>query len=394
MLESDDFIGVGARYFDSTADPYPLFDELRTKAPVWLSPWGDIFVSRYDDVSRALSDKTLVSISPQCAVDLWSQMSRSTINDWMLYSEGEAHRVLHQAIRRSFDSAGRGSLQTVVERVVRECVLEGDIAGECEVVSRFTRAVPERVISDGMGFPRDDLPLVRDCTTTIRDLLDGRFEEASATAPNAMSAYFVEHIARLLKTGADFPPLLSGFKSLVDQVGIEIAGSNAAMLALAAHETTVHLLGNMLFHLAREPEHWQRLRRDPALVPKAVEETLRLESPVQKLGRMSTQPITIGEERIAAGNPIILHLAAANRDPDRFEAPHRFDLARRGPPHLAFGRGVHACVGRALAEMEASAVLEALLSRWSAVQVVDGRARWLANSSFRGLDELHLRFHA
>ena len=396
MLDSHDFQRVGARYFDSGTDPYPLFDALRAKAPVWLAPWGDVFVSSYDYVLQALANKTLRSPSPQLAFDQWSQLPRSTVSDWMLYTDGDQHNFLRQALVRPFSSTGMVAMQSVVERVVRECLFEGTIDDVCEVVSQFTRAVPERVISDLLGFPREDIPRIRDWATTIRDLMDGTDKAAARMlgAPDEMQIYFVEHLAQILKTGAEFPPLLSGFKSIIDQLGIEVAGSNAAMLALAGHETTVHLLGNILFHLAREPDHWQRLRKDRTLVRNAVEETLRLESPVQKISRVSTQPTAIGEDQIADGSPIVLLIGAANRDPARFEAPHRFDLGRDGPPHLAFGRGAHACIGRPLAEMEASAVLNGLLARWSRFEMVDSGARWLDNSTFRGLEELHLRFHA
>ena len=397
-LEIDDFRGIGARYFDSAADPYPLFDGLRATAPIWVAPWGDIFLSRYDDVRQVLADKTLVAMSPQRAIELWSEMPRSTINDWMLFGEGHAHRFLHEAFKQPFSPEGMASLQTVVEEVVRECVLEGEIDGECEVVSCFTRSIPERIISDLLGFSREDLPLIRAWSLIIRDdLLDGLFDEtraAAAAAPDEMADYFSDSIARRLRTGAELPPLLSGFDAIIDRLGIQAAGSDAAFFALAAHETTVHLLGNMLYLLAREPEHWRRLGKDSALIPKAVGEALRLESPVQKLSRFATEPVVIGGERIEAGSNFVLLIGAANRDPDRFAAPHRFDLARRGPPHLAFGRGLHACIGRALAEMEAAAVLRFLLPRWSSVEAVEGGARWIANSSFRGLEELRLRFHA
>jgi pimeloyl-[acyl-carrier protein] synthase len=222
------------------------------------------------------------------------------------------------------------------------------------------------------------------------------FDEAfsgKTSAADEMSMYFVELAHAHLATGS-MPLLLQGLPELVASQGIDVAGRNLAFLAFAGHETTVHLLGNMLFHFSHEPSAWQALRNDFGLCGKAVTETLRLESPVQKICRWPVQDVEAGGLSLERHGLVVLLLGAANRDPDQFDEPHRFDLTRRPVANLAFGRGAHVCIGRALAEMEAGAMLRALLQRWKHIEPVDGGARWMDNSSLRGLESLELEFVA
>ena len=179
--------------------------------------------------------------------------------------------------------------------------------------------------------------------------------------------------------------------ALVDAVGLAVAGRNIAFLAFAGHETTVHLLGNMLFHLAHAPAQWAALRADPHLVANAVAETLRLESPVQKICRWPVQPTEMDGLAIDKEQMVVLLVGAANRDPAQFRQAERFDVSRPGKQNLAFGRGAHVCIGKTLAEMEGKRLLEAVLRRWKSIELVPGGARWMDNSSIRGLDALALR---
>jgi cytochrome P450 len=193
---------------------------------------------------------------------------------------------------------------------------------------------------------------------------------------------------------AELPPVLSGLPVIAEKLGIEVAGRNVAFLALAGYETTAHLIGSMVFLLSRNPSQWHALCADQELAGQAVSETLRLESPLNKVCRWAERQTELGGVELTAGQLIVLLIGAANRDPLRFSNPHEFVLSRPAGGHLAFGRGAHFCLGKALAELEATAVLKRLTERFTAIDAVEGGAAWMRNSSIRGLKELRVKLHA
>lgn len=379
--------GVRAGAFSGAADTYAIHDEMRRQAPVWQAPWGDVYVTRYDLVSDCLADRRLSHVPP--AGD--DSLADSALLDWLIYREGSVHGAIRHALQQPFLDNGMAALRAVAAQAVEQLVVAPDLAGNVDVIAAFARAIPERVICGLIGVPEKDMPLLRDWSASVSAILDSGFDDAFGTKPNAvdeMSAYFVDHLRGLLAHGR-MPPLLGGLPALVETLGLTTAGRNIALLAFAGHETTVHLIGNMLFHLATQPALWSQLRADRRLVPSAVAETLRLESPVQKICRWPLENISIGDCEVETDECIVLHVGAANRDPDRFADPSRFDLRRGSRQNLAFGRGAHVCIGRALAEMEGTMVLNAALDRWTSIEPV--AAIWSDNSSIRGLKTLTLR---
>lgn len=384
-----EWAGIRSGSFDGSKDIYNLFADMRRDAPVWQAPWGDVYVSRYDLVAACLSNRRL-SHAPPTAADI---APNSALRNWLIYQEGGTHTAIKAALQKPFAAKGLSALRPYVEEAIDLHIGSAAHDGETEIVTAFARAIPERVIGRLLGVPVDDLPLLAGWSASIRELLDIGFDDAFDSRLNAvdeMSAYFTDHARKLLE-GSELPVLLTGLPALVENVGLVVAGSNLALLAFAGHETTVHLLGNMFFHLANAPEQLAKLRADPVLAAQVLAETLRLESPVQKICRWPTGTMELGGHVLEKGQLVVLLCGAANRDPLRFTEPDRFDLDRAPAQNLAFGRGLHVCIGRALAEIEAVSVLTAALRRWSTIEPVKGGARWLDNSSFRGLDRLVLR---
>jgi len=378
--------GVRAGAFKGAADTHAIHDEMRRLAPVWQAPWGDVYVSGYGLVSSSLVDRGLSHVPPGSE----AAEPRSAIRDWLIYQEGSAHAALRQAFQKPFVGTGMAALRPVVAEAVEDLVGGSELSGTVDVVAAFTRAVPERIICRLLGVPARDMPMIRAWAGSVRAILDTGFDDAfgGANPADEMSDYFVDHLRHLLAAGT-MPPLLAGLPGLVDALGLTAAGRNIAFLAFAGHETTVHLIGNMLFHLAHQPAQWSALRADRRLAADAVAETLRLESPVQKICRWPLEPVVIGGREIEKDRLVVLLVGAANRDPAQFPDASSFDLGRAGKQNLAFGRGAHVCIGRALAEMEGVAVLEAALARWKTMEPVGWR--WMDNSSIRGLDALTLR---
>ncbi|TPI33073.1 cytochrome P450 [Mesorhizobium sp. B2-1-8] len=382
--------GIRAGAFEAAADTYAIHDEMRRLAPVWQAPWGDVYVTGYDLVSSSLANRSLSHVPPGSE----AAGPNSATRDWLIYQEGRAHAALRQSLQQPFVGKGMAALRPAVAQAVDELVGDAGLSGPVDVVAAFTRAVPERVICRLLGVPGKDMPLIRAWSVSIRTMLDTGFDDAfggRANPADEMSGYFVEHLRHLL-AAQRLPPLLTGMPALVDALGLTAAGRNIAFLAFAGHETTVHLIGNMLFHLAHQPDQWSALRADRRLAASAVAETLRLESPVQKICRWPLEPVVVGGQEIGKDRLMVLLVGAANRDPSQFADASRFNLRRAGKQNLAFGRGAHVCIGRALAEMEGNAMLEAALVRWKAIEPVAWR--WMNNSSIRGLDALTLRLTA
>jgi cytochrome P450 len=158
----------------------------------------------------------------------------------------------------------------------------------------------------------------------------------------------------------------------------------------AGIDTTVYGLGNALYCFARHPEQWTLLRNNPKLIRGAFEEVLRFEAPVQTFFRTTTRPVDVGSVRLDQGEKVLLFLAAANRDPRRWDRPDTFDVSRRAAGHMTFGTGIHGCVGQAVARLETEAILTALASRVASFELI-GEPRRRLNNTLRGFDTLPLR---
>jgi cytochrome P450 len=168
--------------------------------------------------------------------------------------------------------------------------------------------------------------------------------------------------------------------------------SMAFLLLVAGHETTVNLIGNGVLALLREPAQLAALREDPALLPGAVEEFLRFDGPLHfATQRVTTEPVEIGDVTIPAGQFVVISLLGANRDPERFPDPDRLDITRPAAGHVAFGHGIHHCVGAPLARLEAEIAIGALLARFPAIRLSADTLRWRASSLMHGLETLPVR---
>jgi cytochrome P450 len=166
--------------------------------------------------------------------------------------------------------------------------------------------------------------------------------------------------------------------------------STCAMVLFGGHETTTHLIGNGVHALTQHAEAWRRLRQDPALAPSAVEELLRFDTPVQRMGRVARTPLEIGGQAIAAGQRVFLMLGSANRDPAVFNAPDELDLTRADNKHLAFGWGIHYCVGAALGRLEAEVVFTRLAASFATLRLDGETPPHLENVTVRGFQRLPL----
>jgi cytochrome P450 len=358
-------------------NPHPVYAQLRQEAPVHpvtlpngIEVW---LITRYADCKVALADPRLSK--RQGAGDNARQLARpvsTPLTRHLLANDPPDHTRLRRLVSKVFTARRVEELRPRVGELsaalIESLRAKGGTAeqsgkgGAAELVEDYAVHLPIQVICELLGVPIEDQADFRRWT--------GVMVSASAGGPGVpeAAAAFVGYLLGLIerKRSAPAGDLLSALiatRDEGDRFSEDELTSMAFLLLLAGHETTVNLIGNGMYTLLTQPEAYQRLRKDPSLVPAAVEELLRLESPVETAtSRTATEAVTYGDVTIPAGAMVAISLLAADRDPERFPNPDAFDLDRADNQHLAFGYGIHYCLGAPLARLEAQIAFTDLLT--------------------------------
>lgn len=369
---STEVFGLDAGTPQFVADPYPTYHALRARAPVYHSPWGDWYLSRYTDVARVLSSRAFVRQSPAGANPLSAELREPTgiermLSQFMLFIDPPAHTRLRGLLGKAFTPATIRAMETQVTDLVDR--LLDDVAGAAsfDLVAALAYPLPVIVIARMLGIDGTDYALLRDWSGELTRAIDtGRREhmQDGAAAAAGLLRYMQDLAAA--RRAAPRDDLISTIVAAAERdggTGEEELAANLVMLLWAGHETTKNLIGNAVLALLAWPEQREALAAEPALMAGALEEFLRFDSPVQKTVRWTTAAADFGERVIPPGSCVVTLIGAANRDPAVFSDPDRLDVRRDEAANLAFGRGIHHCVGYAVAKLEAAAALSALIAR-------------------------------
>jgi cytochrome P450 len=371
------------------ANPYPWYQRLRDETPCYHEPEHDIWVlSRYDDVMAAARAHDRLSSADGV---LYARMPLPM----MLTIDPPDHTRLRRLVTRDFTPRTIETWRPLIERTVDE-IVEPLFESTSDFMASAAFPLPVVVIADVLGIPRDDHPQF---TRWSDDIVKG----FGLTTPDAVLANTVIEAILAVKTyltaliderrrhpGDD---LLSRLAQPGDEGKLtdEELFWFCLLLLVAGNETTTNLLGNMLLAFVEHPEQWRLLRERPELITAAVEEALRFDSPIQGLFRTAVAQYTVAGIEIPIGARALLLYGAANRDPRRFETADEFLVERNPADHVAFGSGIHLCLGAHLARLEGAAVLRALLERAMSVDLAGEPIRG-TNASLRGLVSLPLTF--
>ncbi|MBM9504986.1 cytochrome P450 [Streptomyces sp. KK5PA1] len=397
--------------WEFAGDPYPAYAWLREHAPVrWTtlpSGVGAWLVTRYGDARETLADARL-SKNPVHHTEEGKARSRTGIPGersadlmtHLLNIDPPDHTRLRRLVSKAFTPRRVAQFAPRVQELTDRLVDGFAGRGEADLIHEFAFPLPIYAICDLLGVPAEDQDDFRDWAgMMIRH--GGGPRGGVARSVKRMRAYLGELIHR--KRGDLGDDLISGLIRASDD-GEHLTENEAAAMAFillfAGFETTVNLIGNGVHTLLRHPEQRAALqdslaRGQSALLETAVEELLRYDGPVElATWRYATVPVTIGGQAVAAGDPVLVVLAAANRDPERFAAPDTVDLARRDNPHLGYGHGIHYCLGAPLARLEARTALASLLTRLPDLQpaVAEEELRWRGGLIMRGLRSLPVTF--
>jgi len=390
------------------SDPHTLLHAVRARGRVERDVVGVWMATHHADCSAGLRSNQLsreVQRSPgyaQLRPFIADSTLERTCERWMLLNDPPVHTRLRRLVNAAFKPAVVQALRTRVAAITAELLAalpEGDDA-TFDLMPTLAQPLPVRVICDVLGLPADDFAQTKQWADALALIVEPVIRRADRVAADSAAIEMVEylraHIARHRAVG-ERDDLLGTLVAAHDAdhgalSEDELLG-NLILLFVAGHETTTNLLGNGLLTLLRHPQALARLRADPQAMPGAVDEMLRYESSVNMVVRHVVEPYAIGDSVVPSGDAILFMTGAANRDPAVFADPDRFDIARSPNPHLAFGAGIHYCVGAPLARLEAEVAFEQLLRHRPALALArpDEAPAWRKLINLRGLETLPLR---
>ena len=390
------------------ADPYPFYAELRQHEPVYHVPaHGFWVVSRYRDVLGVLRRPELFSSAAMAAAVVRPSQFTPDESDGVdedpeeqvsiVGADGARHTRLREVVNRGFTPGRIAALAPRVREIARELVEPLHEAGECDLVDDFAVPLPVRVIAEMLGVDperRDDFKRWADAA------MAGVFDPVDAVEADVVGSALVEMVdyiegvieERRRRPGPDLISVLVRAEGELGVLTPTEVKNFVFTLLVAGSVTTTHLISNLFVALLDHPEQLARVAADSALVPGAVEETLRYLSPVQMLWRTATADVELAGTNIPQGATVAPLFASANRDETVFPEADRFDLERNPKEHLAFGNGVHFCLGAALARLEARVALEALLAGGRLPVLAGEQVSWPSSLVFRGPRRLRLSF--
>jgi len=390
---------------EGRANPYPLYDQLRSQAPILHSTSGLMVLSRYADgisalrnprLGRGLVGRPAPAASPGRPAGADPELQQAFFDRGtgsMLLTDPPQHGRLRRLVSRAFTPRSVAALRPQIAQTVDHLMV--DLRGEVDLLSALAFPLPNQVIGELVGVPQADRAgfedLVHTSSAALEPTVDDATVRAAMAAQDTLHAYFATLLAQRRRQPG--PDLLSGLAAAADDddrlTDYEIT-STAILLFAAGFETTTNLIGNGVLALLQHPQEMARLRSDPTMMPSAVEELLRWDSPVQLNLRTALEPTEVGDEAIEGGQAVLVLQGAANRDPGRFADPHRLDLNRADNVPLSFGWGAHHCLGAGLARLEAVVVFTALLARFSDIALLDDEPTWRSGLTFRGLAQLRV----
>ncbi|MEU8579318.1 cytochrome P450 [Streptomyces abikoensis] len=374
--------------YASRPDPYPLYAELREAGPVVRQTDGSHLIGTYHEIAALLHD-------PRMSADPRSRGDTAPHLPFLRLDDPEHHRLRTLAMRPFGPphSPGRvDAMRDEIARITKELAETVQTGRQIDIVDDFAYPLPVTVICRLLGVPREDEPLLRewsDALVTSADVRPGEDATERTRAGDQARIEMGRYLLDLAERRRDHPTddMLSAFVNEPDpalRLTREELAETAILLFIAGHETTVNLITNGVLTLLRHPEQLDCLRREPDLLPRAVEELLRYEPPVHMRERIPLADIDVAGTVIPAGASVVLVLASGNRDPMRFPEPDRFDPTRPDNQHLGFGSGIHLCYGAPLARIEAQAALGALIPHLGTARLVEDPPPYRQNAMLRG----------
>ncbi len=386
------------------ANPYPVLQRLQDEDPVhWSDDLNAWVITRYDDVRTALNDPRLSADRITPFLDHLPPDERAAVAEvgamlgrWAVFVDPPLHTRLRALMNKAFTSSALAALRPRIIDIVERLLDEFAASDDPNFISGFAYPLPATVIAGMVGVPDSDLDLFKSWSDDLATFVGSAQatpdkRERAERSTKEMTAYFSEVIAHRRRHPVADQTIIDHMieaREGEDALSEAELVSNCVLLLFAGHETTTNLFGNGLLALLRHPDQFAELADDPTLAAGAIEEILRYDGPIGTTTRVAVEDLELGGRTIARGDRVFSMIHAANRDPRRFDNPHRFDIHRTENRHIVFGYGIHFCLGAPLARLEGEIGLSALVRKLRNIELLDPDPPWHDSLVLRGVSEL------
>ena len=375
-------------------DPYPVYTKLRERSPVHYSRLaGALVLSRYADVDRILRDHTRFSSDPDMRKSPKTGYRQPLDERSMLFMDPPDHTRLRSLVNKAFTRSAINALEPRIREIMGALLDEIKDQAGFDLMQAVAVPLPVIVIAEMLGIPREDRAEFRLWSEQRARLLEPMLTRAEQKKADKASVQLSQYFLSIIKSRQgeprdDIMTRLVQAEEQGDTLSETEMLNMLRLLLIAGNETTTNLIGNGMLALLRHPDQLQALRDDPGLIPAAVDELLRYDSPVQMTLRCALEECDINGTPARAGQDIILLGGSANRDPDAFENPDQLDFNRQKQDHISFGRGIHYCLGAGLACLEGRIAIEMLLERFDSLRLLTDNPAFRYSIVLRGLTSL------
>jgi cytochrome P450 len=387
-------------------DPYEVYKELRIAEPVhWSQVMQTWLLTRYDDNLAVLRDHARFSSDRTRATNPFVQelekfrqaSGPAGRTPTMLSVDPPAHTRMRNLVNKAFTPRTIERVRPHIEEIANELIDGLPDPDQIDVVRDLAVPLPVIVIAETLGVPPGERERFKAWSSDIAATLGGPFQpvevlDRARISSMELAEYFHDQLEK--RRAAPRDDLLSALVAAEEQGDLlseDELLATCILLLVAGNETTTNLISNGMLALLRFPDERRRLQEDPSLIPPGVEEMLRYDGPAQMTSRIVKEDLKLRGKRMVPGQVVLCVLAAANRDPDQFTDPDRFDVRRQNNRHLAFGYGIHYCLGAPLAVAEAQITISALLRRYPEPEAAFDTPDWSASFILRGLKTLPVR---
>ncbi len=387
-------------------DPHPFYDRLRAEAPACRLAWGAVVITRYDDVARTLRSNDFSRDVEANALERDDPVARRRRDrrargaKTILNLDPPDHTRLRRLVSQAFTPSAIERLRPSIQTMVDDVLDRADDRGSMELIDELAFPVPFQVISELLDMPTERAGELRDWSQEITSALEPTATIEDLDTAEAALAQLVPYLVAIIEQRRSSPgdDLLSALLA-VEEAGERLSPAElisfVVLLYVAGHETTVNLIGNGVLALLRQRDQLARWCDDHTLDDRAVDELLRYDGPVQHTVRVAMVPVRYAgaggdSVEVLPGETVLAVLGAANHDPAVFDDPHTLHLERpNANRHLAFGAGIHYCLGASLARLEASITITSLIRRFPSLELV-GEPTWRDRVTIRGVERLEL----